>query len=458
MKYNLNHIEKLFKKLRRDEGGSVAVYMASFAVIALGLGAIVIDTGRASVLKTQLQNRADAGAMAGAAQLDGRDGARDRATQMAINAISQSSSLSATKGELTVQSVTFYQEISPAYVLADDDENAKFIHVNMAPQTINNLFTPISTASAVSTSTTMGAEAVAQPDPYMCHAPPLMICDIGENDASVDLSSNDVIGRQIVLKPPQGGDAWAPGNYGLLALPDGSIGANSLEAALAAVQPEDCYGLELGTAPGVKTNKVQSGINARFEYETSWGNPAPNVINYPQDGDVLSGVAQRMGSGTWDLASYWSEKHDTPLPDELLDATRYQVYLYELGEVFARNGELTLYPIEGSLPAGYEEVTPPAADIPTSESHADDPAYDGVPTGTVASNGAKRRLVQVAILQCIADEVRGSHNYPSNGRYLEMFVTQAVPDAPAGAIYGEIVRPLSMTVTPDFHANVRLVK
>ncbi|WP_167730279.1 pilus assembly protein TadG-related protein [Terasakiella sp. SH-1] len=453
-----NIFDHLTRCVLRDERGSVSVYMAGFCVIALGLGALVIDTGRATVLKTQLQNRADAGALAGAAQLDGREGARDRATQMAMNAISQSSNLTQSRGELNVQSVAFYQEVSPSYVLADTDENAKFIHVTMAPQSIENMFFTAASTSLSGTSS-YDAQAVAQPDPFMCHAPPLMICDLGENDPSINLSSNDVIGRQVVLKPAQGGDAWAPGNYGLLALPDGSIGANSLEAALAAIQPQDCYGLELGTAPGVKTNKIQSGMNARFEYETKWDFPAPNVISYPQDEDVLSGVETRMGDGVWDLATYWNEKHATPLPDELLNATRYQVYLYEIGVSYAKNGAQTLYPLDGSpLPSGFEQIDPPAAAIPVSETHPNDPAYDGVPSGTVASNGALRRVVQVAILQCIAEGVRGSHNYPSQGKYLEMFITEAVPDAPAGAIYGEIVRPLSLTVTPDFHANVRLVK
>jgi len=302
------------------------------------------------------------------------------------------------------------------------------------------------------------AEAVAQPDPYMCHAPPLMICDLGENDPMLDLTSGDVVGRQVVLKPPQGGGFWAPGNYGLLALPDGSIGASALENALAAVEPQDCYGLEVGTAPGVKTNKVQNGINARFDHETTWPYPAPNVIHYPKDEDVLDGSATKLGNGNWDLATYWSDKHATPLPDDLMDATRYQVYLYELGETFARNGDLTVYPLEGEVPAGYSEIVPPASEIPTDSTYPNDPAYDGVPSSEVASNGVKRRLVQVAILQCMADDVKGSHNYPTSGKYLEMFLTQSVPDAPAGGIYGEIVRPLTPTTTPDFHANVKLVR
>lgn len=454
----LKKIIKIIERLGQDDTGSVAAYVAGFSILVLGLGAVSVDVGRLSVVQTQMQNRADAGALAGAAQLDSQEGARARATNMAMNA-SRSDSMFTTGGsELGVQAVTFYQAIEPDLVLADSDENAKFIRVSMAPKTMNYIFRPLSVGVDAPDSATMNAEAIAKPEPFMCHAPPLMICDLGENDPTIDLNSTDVIGRQVVLKPANGGDAWAPGNYGLLALPDGSIGASALEAALAAVQPADCYGIEIGTAPGVKTNKVQSGINARFGVDTSWSEPAPNVINYPQDEDVAAETEDVLGNGTWDLATYWSDKHDTPLPDDLIDATRYQVYLYELGETFARNGTRTIFPIDGDLPDGFVEVTPAASDIPTSTDHPDDPDYDGVPSEAVASNGASRRIVQVAILNCIADEVRGSHNYPSTGKYLEMFITQAVSDAPAGGIYGEIVRPLTLTTTPDFHANVKLVR
>jgi len=458
MKRLCQKLKKLITKFNRDESGSVTVYVAGFAVLGLGLGALSIDTGRSTVLRTQMQNRADAGAMAGAAQLDGRENARARATSMAQNSIIQTSRLTSDGSDLTVESVVFYQELEPVPILADSDESAKFIEVNMTPKTMNYIFQPFSTSNSLSTSTTLQAEAVAQPDPYMCHAPPLMICDLGENDPSIDMQSNDIVGRQVVLKPPLGGDAWAPGNYGLLALPDGSIGASFLESALAAVEPQDCYGLEVGTAPGVKTDKVQSGINARFDYETTWPYPAPNVINYPQDSDILSGLEGSFGNGSWDRSAYWLDKHGTPLPDDLMDATRYQVYLYELGESFGRNGTLTHYPIDDALPTGYEEITPPSINIATDASHSDDPDYDGNPSQAVASNGVNRRLLKVAILQCIADDVRGSHNYPTSGKYLEMFVTQAVPGTPAGGIYGEIVRPLTPTITPDFHANVKLIR
>lgn len=281
-------IAALVERLRRDEKGGVAVFAGFFTVLALGAGALVLDVGRMSVLRSQMQDRADAGAMAGAAQLDGRVGAQARATTIATTAMSQSSGITSSAATLTVKTVTFYSEITPLPVLATGDEDSKYIEVGLDPKDVDFLLQPLLSTAAGTNSQTLDATATAGVEPFICHAPPLMICDPGENDPTMDLSLDANVGRQIALKPPpNGGAAWGPGNYGLLALPDGSIGANDLEAALAAIIPADCYGLDVGTAPGVKTTKVENGINARFDVVGGLPNPAPNVINFPDRKSVV---------------------------------------------------------------------------------------------------------------------------------------------------------------------------
>ena len=58
------------------------------------------------------------------------------------------------------------------------------------------------------------------------------------------------------------------------------------------------------------------------------------------------------------------------------------------------------------------------------------------------------------MLQCIAEGVKGKHAYPTNGNFVEIFITQTVQSK---AIYGEIVSPLTPSNDPDFHANVKLI-
>ncbi len=445
---------------RRGEGGGVTAYSAFFMVFAIGVGALAIDVGRMTVLRSQMQDRADAGAMAAAVQLDGRNGAQARATVVAMNAMSQMSAIPGDGQNLNVQTVNFYSVYGAIPVAATGDEDSKVVEVILEPRRVNFFLEPILNPSGADHYENLAARAVAAANPFICQAPPLMVCDLGEADPTMDLALQSNIGRQIVLKPPPGGStSWGPGNYGLLALPDGSIGADDIETALAAVQPADCYSLDVSTAPGVKTNKVQNGINARFDLPGGLPFPAPDVINYPKDVEIEADSTVLMGSGTWDIDAYWAAKHGGSVPVELQQgpqsASRYQVYLYEQGLQFGRNGRLTIYPVDGALPAGYTPVSPGGQSIPEDAANPDDPNYDGVPSQTVASNGYARRLVQVAVLQCVAEGVKGSHTYPTNGNFLEMFITESVEDK---AIYGEIVSPLSPSNDPDFHANVKLVQ
>ena len=459
-------LDKLFRlKLARNDAGGVLAYGAVFAALAAGATAFSVDYGRISVLRTQVQNRADAGAMAGAAQLDGKDGARARAQNIAMNAISERTGISAGSSDMSIFTPTFYASYGAVPIAAVGDDDAKFIEVKVTPKQVNFMFAPILRAisgSANSNSALVGARAVAGPNPFICHAPPMMLCNPAEEDPALDLDLAANFGRQIVLKEPEsGGGPWTPGNFGLLSLPDGSSGAADIEAALAATTPDDCYTLDVTTAPGSKTNKVKNGINARFDMPGGLIPPAPNVINYPRDDDVITETAGRLGSGIWDIATYWAAKHEgAAVPVVLLGASRYQTYLYEQGLSYAHQGKETIYPVPDPLPAGFETVVPPPADIPVAvdPANSDDPNFDGVPVNVVATNGEARRLLKVAILNCISDGVNGKGTYPTTGNYVDIFVTEMVQDPPNAAIYGEIVRPVTTISSPDFHANVRLVR
>ncbi|HEX9768398.1 MAG TPA: pilus assembly protein TadG-related protein, partial [Kiloniellales bacterium] len=70
----------------RDRHGGVAVTVAVMTAVLVGVLAIAIDLGRAYNLSTELDNAADAYALAGATQLDQSPGSCVRAMQAAINA------------------------------------------------------------------------------------------------------------------------------------------------------------------------------------------------------------------------------------------------------------------------------------------------------------------------------------------------------------------------------------
>jgi Flp pilus assembly protein TadG len=452
-------------RLAADRSGGIAIYTALVMTAMVGAGAVAVDVGRMVVLQTQMQNAADSAALSAVTQLDGTSGARTRAQTVAQTTVQNMSGLS-TGGTLPVSTVQFFSQVSPSDVVATNDLTAFFVRVTLTPQSIDALSAPLLrliSSGSVSGSVTLGATATATTAPIICNAPPFMICDPSETSgASADVRDPANIGRQMLIKPG-GGGGFAPGNFGLLCVPDGAggtdCGASAINEAIASVTPAQCYDRLVTTATGSKTNEIRNGVNARFDKGTNTPhNPAGNVVNYPRDPDISGSVF--YGNGSWDATGYWMAKHSgAPLPAALTGASRWQVYLYELNKPFARNGKRTIFPAPSPLPSGYTLVTPPAAAVPVaaSPSNASDNNFDGVPETTPVSD-PKRRVVQAAILQCNALGVSGSHEYPTYGRYVELFLTETVPGPPNADIYGEILGAFTTAISPSYHLNAKLVQ
>ncbi|WP_366554395.1 pilus assembly protein TadG-related protein [Aquibaculum sediminis] len=452
------------RALRHNRDGGVLLYVALSMALLLGLGALGIDTGRMMLLRTQMQNAADTAAMAAAVQLDSRGGARARAEDVARNAFRAQSGLPADSADLLIEEIRFYSSLLDE-TPATSDADALAVEVVVEQRQLNFLFAGFLHMANGNEdgdrSTTIGARAAAAPQPFMCHAPPMMMCNPAEVDSSLDLTDPSNAGRQVVLNEPSGNKA-GPGNFGMLALPDGSGGANRLEGALAAVEPEDCYSLDLTTEPGKMMGPVRRGINARFDLN-SHPYPAPNVINYPADGNIdSSGIL--LGNGVWDPYAYWQAMHQhqghVP-PDYLTQYTRYQMYLYELGEIFARqtgSGRQTIYPFSGTPPTGFEEVIPNKPQMPQAVGATEKNRWeDSTPESTpLASNGPLRRVFRLPLINCQDQDVKGRGIYVVDEGYIEVFITQEVDSE--DRILAEIIRPVTPANHPDYHANVRLAR
>ncbi len=72
MRHNLRRVTaaESLRSLALDARGAVAVYVAVCAPMLLGIGALSVDLGRVMTVNTQLQNAADAAALAGVRVLD----------------------------------------------------------------------------------------------------------------------------------------------------------------------------------------------------------------------------------------------------------------------------------------------------------------------------------------------------------------------------------------------------
>ena len=199
---------RVLRRLLRDEHAGVAAYAAMIAITAIGAGAVAVDFGRAAVLRNQMQNAADARAMAAAAQLDGRDGARARATTMAKQTMQSKTALAAESKKIEIKEPVFYSQYSPTKVLATGDQDALIVEVTLQARRVDYFFAPILQilgAGPSLQSQNLVTYAAAQPVPFICHAPPLMICDYGDkgsgvHDGTADLRNQVHAGKQIRLK------------------------------------------------------------------------------------------------------------------------------------------------------------------------------------------------------------------------------------------------------------------
>jgi len=496
----LQRAAKALVSFLRNQSGSILIYTGAFMAIGVGGAALSIDVGRIVLLRTQMQNRADAGALAGAAQLDAFPGAIERARLVIADSMTAYTTAAADQGELAVWYSEFYEaaadKISRGPVTTDDGK-ARFAEVVMERRTLSFFYGPalnLLTGNGANSQTFLDARAVGMSDPFICKMQPLMICNPFDDgiEATVDPDIRDPAYAGYGLRIKQSGQtgAWQPGNFGLLDLPAdvayGAGGANAVQAALEAEDPLGCYAIAtLDTAPGNKTQKVRDGVNVRW-----YGpNVAPNAMNYAnqyRDSNMTPIVdpteSVSWGNGIWDVAGYWAAFHSDamPLPPELANATRYQIYLFEQGVTFwtkqkgtklaltaaelAGGGwkEISIPVIQAKYPGVYDALSAnPTGGLVVNAATPDDNYVDGVPLATeaVSSQGQARRLVKIAVADCLTHNFQGNASIPAEGSYVEIFLTEEATGPNDGAvIYGEVVRGLEPRSSFEFHGNVRLVE
>jgi Flp pilus assembly protein TadG len=480
----------------RNQSGSIVIYTGAFMSIGVGGAALSIDIGRIVLLKTQMQNRADAGALAGAAQLDAQKGAIDRARLIVADSMKAFTTSGADVSEVTTFN-SYYYAPDIDYITRGpetaDDVAARFVEVVMDRRTLSFFYGPalnIMTGKTVSSFTQLDARAVAMSDPFICKVQPMMICNPLEAEGKTP--DNTYAGKSITLKQgTHGGGAWTSGNFGLLDLPtDGSYsggGAVAVYQALSAEEPSGCYGYNIVTAPGSMTMNVANGLNERFGMDETDPTvvPAPNVIAFHND-DVMRidrpavyDPSLIIGDGNWDIIEYWTQNHSgVAMPAILAGATRYEVFLFEQDVSYYKKAggkkvQFALTPEEISG-GGWTYVQPAldypaAAVIPYNAAAPDDVWTDGEPPGgqtvspTPAASptikGYDRRTLRVNIMNCIAEGVKGKGDYGSGGNFLEIFLTKPADGPVDGAsIYGEFIRKLDPVISLEFHGNVRLTE
>ncbi|ESY41429.1 TadE/TadG family type IV pilus assembly protein [Mesorhizobium sp. RSR380A] len=449
-----------------DQRGVAMLFAAIMVPVLVGFALLAIDMSRANSLHNDMQKGADAFALAAAAELDGNTDAITRANRARDNLL---------KTNATKFSTADYHKLVPADLTvtylsgipasdsiglnaAGVDENgvnwsttdpkvARFAEV-----TVNSTaFATIFPASFVGSNDTMNlqTQAVAGFNNALCQFTPMFICNPYTSIGALQTAVSGTTKPMIWLKEQTGGSSaqYGPGNYGFLSSPQGDKSTETLTEMFAVTSPPACY-----SQNGVKTRPgnippVNAGINTRFDIYDNGGPyktdptlnpPAPNVRkgmvvknagksncsydapnsgqanNYkalPRDNCFTSGSCSQagvLGDGSWDFAGYWTVNHGNASTAGVITScganpSRYCVYKFETANPTLKSGQ---------------EATAPQCNTTTQ--------------------GADRRLLYVAIIDCVANTVQGGGQTLPVQAFASVFVTEPAGGAPNADIYGEI--------------------
>ncbi len=281
--------ELKYKSDRRGERGSIlaisALGMLS-VLLAVGLG---VDISRLYLAKAELQNAADASALAAASALNslpaGINAAVDRATNRAADSFVNEYEFNNKEVAISPIRVTFSSTLNGTYMSEADAATTavaptiRFVKVTTNPEAIGVSFAAMVLGNSVDLSAEAVAGASIAPNVF-CNWIPLTLL-------SADDGTTFVTGQTYTIRSAPG-EGPSPGNYHILAV-DGRGGEDVETGTGGGVHlckgAGDTYGVD--TKPGITAGKVRKGINARFgDYQGSQLDPA----KYPSDLNVRENI------------------------------------------------------------------------------------------------------------------------------------------------------------------------
>lgn len=362
---------QLIKALWDDTDGIMLPYITVMLVVIIGVSVLALDGGRYMYLQTQLQNGADALALAAAAELDRTPTAIARA----LNAISKFGSGS--DQNVKVADIKFLSslpvhdrdQILPAH-LTTDPTRAAFIEVTVQPIKMQTIL-PASIFGGSNT-VTAGAQAVAGFDQVVCNFTPIFVCNpfetpgmsYAEATQALVNADNDPAGQRKLIRlagTQNLSRTFGPGNFGYLTPTTGSLPIEAcgpqtgggIGQAIAASRPTTCLRLSGVDIQPANDQVAMDGLNTRFDIyangfqlckdnyvadvnvrkgyiapgNTNWCAARPSGKSWPiadavaaalpVDQNMVIGVeggqqldsTVTVGNGIWDCASYWSVAH-----------------------------------------------------------------------------------------------------------------------------------------------------
>ena len=274
--------QSMQKRMKRNgERGSVLA-TAALGMLALlfavGLG---VDVSHLYVAKAELQNAADAAALAAASALDSSAAGITDATDRAVITMQNKYEFNNNKVTFPRTNVLFSAHLDGPYMKEADAsatgvaETIRYVQVTTPQSPVGMSFAAMVLGDKMNLAATATAGAFPI-NTYMDWIPLSVI------DYDVPMKEKETY--TIRAKP---NNSIAPGNYQALSV--AGRGSSDLRVGIASgvhtpAGPDDVY--EVDTEPGVNAGPVRAGINTRFDDYAAGLDPA----QYPPDTNVKEGI------------------------------------------------------------------------------------------------------------------------------------------------------------------------
>ncbi len=268
---------------RKSERGSIlavsAIGMLSL-LLAVGLG---VDVSHLYLAKNELQNAADAAALAGASGLNYNAAGITAATNRAVQEMN--------KYDFNQQSVSFPRAnvlfakelagpyMSEAAALASPN-GVRFVQVTTPQSPVNIAFVSM----VLGKSYNLKAEAIAGVSAPLNSFAGYLPVSVVDDDALSTIKPGNLY---TFRGAPQG--SVSPGNYQILAI-DGAGASDDRIGLASGVKKVVGPGGYVDTKPGVSAGAVRQGINTRFDDYASQLDP----VNYPPDTNIKEGITYQQ--------------------------------------------------------------------------------------------------------------------------------------------------------------------
>jgi len=267
----------LSESRKRERGSILAVSTVGMLALLLAVG-LGVDISRFYLAKTELQNAADAAALAGVSALNSSSAGITEATNRAVQAMNNYN-FNKTGIGFQRSNVQFAVNFNGPYMseaaAQAQPDNIRFVQVTtpLSPVGVSFAKTVLGNSKNLSATATAGYSV---PLNVICSWIPAFVLDDPANPISP--------GSLYTFRLPPGNHI-SPGNYQLLS-PIGPGGSDTRIGMANGVNLCIGPGAEVDTKPGITAGPVRQGINTRFDIYQGPVDP----VTSPPDTNVAQGI------------------------------------------------------------------------------------------------------------------------------------------------------------------------